>query len=505
MTVKILLDPIMTAAPSRCSTFIQFVTFMERTLAQRNDVFFYCLLPDWDFSEEEMNWLPDHENIQYISIPQHKDRTKEYVTLRDELDAALGFNGRLWDFDVVITVRSGLASLFKMLMTSPRQNSLTYLKEVWVIEEMPLMTYKSSVLTLDPKVQDRFTLDGYLAADRVIVMSYHEKGMAVKAARDHYAPSLVRELMSKLKEAIPTQVEDFKLKEPDHFFKAGEGKAFTMAYVGRLMASTTNIDQIYSAMTNQWIMKGEKVRMLVCTNSTGGKKSVQPPEHMEKYYAPREEFWRMAREDMHVLMLMHEEAGFLLSMMEPVMLGTPVIVMDAPWSRGQLGPDYPFYVNSEMELYAVTKMFYDDYADTYSKFQKWFEEWFVPTYTKRCEEDLLYKVLDQYLVEYEETSHAKFSDDTSTRKDNSIVQMIIKDDPDDIRLFSKLQELADTGDLRSLQRQLDDDNRDVRGLIWSTPWNYLRMILKTFYGYEDASTEVGHLRKRKTQGSDNAS
>lgn len=497
MTLKILIDPIMTAAPSRCSTFIQFVNFMQGVLEKRQDVFFYCLIPDWDFAEEDKEWMPKHPNIRYIPVPQHKDRTKEYVTLRDEIDHAVAFNGGLWDFDILITVRSGIAALYKMLVSSPRQTGLSYLKEVWIIEEMPLMTFKSSVLTLDPG-QDRFTLNGYMAADRVMIMSYHEKGEALKIARNWYAPSVVRDLTTKMKEVIPAKFTEFKLKDPKHFFKAGKGERFTIAYVGRLMAATTNIDKVYSAMTKQWIMrKGDNVRMVVCTNSAGGKKTVQPPEYMEKYYAPREEFWRMAREEMHILTLMHEEAGFLLSMMEPLLMGTPVIVLNAPWAVGQLGPAYPFYVQNEFELYATAKMFYEDYAGMYKKFAAWYTEWLIPTYTKRFSEDLLYTVLDGYMAAYEGTALIRFAEESASRKDNAVVEMMLAEDPDEFVIHDRLAELAESGELKSLQRQLDEDDRDTRGLVWATPWNHLRTVLKAFYGYEDASTRPGHMIKRK--------
>lgn len=496
MSLKILCDPIYTAVPSRCSTFIQFRTFMDLVLEQRSDVFFYCLIPDWEMTEEEAAWLPKHPNIYYVPITQHKDRTKEYVTLRDEMDHKLAFNGELWDFDIVITVRSGLAQLYKMLMTSPRQVGLAYLKEVWVVEEMPLMTFKSSVLTLDP-CQDRFTLNGYMAADRVMVMSYHEKGEALKLARNWFAPSAVRELTGKMKEVIPAQFSDFKLKDPKHFFRPDEGQQFTIAYVGRLMAATTNLDKVYSAMTNQWIMrKGDNVRLVVCTNSAGGKKTVQPPDYMQKYYAPRDEFWRMAREEMHVLTIMHDEAGFLLSMMEPVMLGTPVIVIDAPWSRGQLGDDYPFYVKNETELYATAKAFYEDYAGVYAQFAKWFEEWFVPTYTKRFAEDLLYTVLQEYMAAHEHTVLPRFVSESEARGDNTIVKLMLQGDPEELVIHDVLGALAESGELRSLQRQLDSDDRDSRGLVWATPWNHFRAVLKAFHGYEDASVRVGHMRKK---------
>lgn len=498
MSNKILLDPILTAAPSRCSTLIQFVTFMNRVLVddQRKDVFFYCLLPDWDFPQEELDWLPKHENILYIRVPQHKDRTREYVTFRYDMLEKLCFNGTLWDFDIVVTVRSGLAALYKLHLMSPRQSGLHFTKEVWVIEDMPLMSFKKSVLQLESDVQDRFTIDGYLAADRAVVMSYHEKGEALRVARNWYAPSVVRELGTKLKEVLPVQFTEFKKKDPEKFFEPGKDQRFCVAYVGRLMASTTNIDTIYKVMTNQWIIRGgDKVRMMVLTNSAGGKKKVQPPDYMEKFYASREEFWRIARDEMHVLMIMHEESGFLLSMMEPMLLGTPAIVAREKWSVGQLGKDYPFFVDTEMEAYTMLKLFYEDYAGMYERYARWVDEWFVPTYTKRFAEDLLYDVLSDYLHEYETTVLERYREKAPTKGDNEIVKMLVKDGPDEFVVWERLKELNEAGAIQSLDRKLNDDDRELRGLAWSTPWNDFRLSLKANHGYEDASTVVGHLKK----------
>ena len=271
MSVRILLDPVLTAHPSRCSTFIQFATLMQRWTAARNDVFFYCLLADWDLPKGELDWLPQHPNIRYIRVPQHPDRTKEYFTLRNEIDHLISFNGELWDFDILITVRAGLAALYKLLVTSPRQLGVRYLKQVWVIENMPVMSFKGSVMVIDPDVQDRFTLDGYLAADRVTMMSYHEKAGAMRIARKFYAPTVVLELERKIKEVLPAQFSEFKLKDPAHWFEPDKDHRFCIAYVGRLAAAGTNIDKIYNVMTNQWIIHGgDRVRMVVCTVSRGG-------------------------------------------------------------------------------------------------------------------------------------------------------------------------------------------------------------------------------------------
>ena len=44
--------------------------------------------------------------------------------------------------------------------------------------------------------------------------------------------------------------------------------------------------------------------------------------------------------------------------------------------------------------------------------------------------------------------------------------------------------------------KLAEGDRDERGLVWSTAFNEYRVILETFHGWEDASVNVGHLRRR---------
>ena len=490
--MKIMLDPVLTAKPSHCSTNIQFYTFVNWMLERRDDVFFYWLVPNW-VEAEEMGWYPDHPNIKYIRVPQHKDRTKEYVTLRDEMDKLIAFNGTHWDFDVLITVRAGLTPLMKMLINSPRQAGNPWVKEVWVIENMPLMKFKGSVLVLDQKVQDLYTLAGYHAADRVFLMSYHERKGIIAAARNYFTPSMVKGLQAKLKEVVPVQFDEFKKKAKKFWYKPGQEKPFCIAYVGRLASTGTNLDKVYRAMTNNWIMKGgEKVRLVVATVSTGGR--MQPPPFVELIRAPREEFWRMAREDMHVVIIMHEEAGFLLAMIEPLMLGTPVIVKDLPWTRGQLGDDYPFYANSDVKAYALCKMFYDDYDKMYDLFKEWYDGWFVPTYTERFKTDHLYTLLENAVVDYEERLVAKIREKWVSRKKNDIVGKLIEYTGGEIHLIEDLRMLEQKKVLETLGNKLDEDVRDRVNLVFSPSFNDYRLILKGFFDYKDSSTALGHLK-----------
>jgi hypothetical protein len=173
-----------------------------------------------------------------------------------------------------------------------------------------------------------------------------------------------------------------------------------------------------------------------------------------------------------------------------------VIVADEDWSRGQLGPDYPYYVKNEIEAYALAKAFYEDYAGMYVGFRKWFEEWFRPTYETRFATDVLYDNLLKYLAAYEASIPVRYAQDAKGRVDNDIVKLLAEGDDKELVIFEKLKALADSGQLKSLADKLDPEERDNRGLVWSTPWNDLRMALKTFFSYEDASVKVGHLRKK---------
>ena len=182
---KILLDCVVTAAdPNKCSSNIQYLTFVKRTLDTREDVFFYWLIPDWITDADFSATYPQDDRVKYFRVPQHKDRTKEYLTLGKALDHAVAFNGGLWDFDVLLTMRTGLVPMLKMLATSPRSFKQSWMKQVWLLELMVLMEFKKTVLTFEQVTQDMFTLAGYLAADRAYIDSQVDKPCIARRARE---------------------------------------------------------------------------------------------------------------------------------------------------------------------------------------------------------------------------------------------------------------------------------------------------------------------------------
>jgi hypothetical protein len=497
MSLKLFLDCVLTAAPGKCSSTVQFVTFVNRSLAKHDDWFFYWAIPEWVGEEEFNAAYPQHERVRYFRVPQHKDRTKEYLTFRDKMDALIAFNGECWDFDVLVTVRTGLVPLMRLVATSPRQNGMTWLKQFWVIEEMPLMDFKKTVMTIDEDVQDRFTIEGYLAADNVWVCSYHEKPEIMQRAREFYAPSMVRKLDKTINPFISAQMSEFHMKTPDEQWSKEQGTPFCIAYVGR-MEMSNNIEGISDLMTKQFIMKGQNVKLLVCTQSKVTK--VFDKDLVDVRMASRDEFWHLAKTQMHVLLKMSPEGGFNLSLFEPLMFGVPAIIKRAPWSVALMGKDYPFLVDNETQAFAYLSAFYSDYAEMYAKFENYITGAFWPVMEKRFKEDLLYDRLEDAGVSATESLAAAYREKYPGKVKSMLVRTIAKhvNDRQEFVLFDAIDELAKSGDFHTMGDKIKDGDRDIRHLVWSEPWNDVRSAFKHLLGWEDASTKVGHLKRKST-------
>lgn len=492
--MKILLDPILTADPAKCSTNHQFDVLVRHLLLdqKREDMFFYWLVPDWVTEDQMMNEYFQHPNIKYIRIPQHKDRTFEYLRFGDHLSKNLWFYGELWDTDVIITVRAGLAALMKMISGSPRAKKSPWLKAVYVIEEMPLMSFKETVLDFNSDVQDRFTLNGYLAADKVFVCSYHEPKGIMQAARQHYAPSKVMELDSKLKSFVPSKTTVSGLKTPDQYYDPKSDESFCISYVGR-MEKANNIDEIKEVMEKQFIMKGTKVDLLVCTVSKTVKSFT---DLFDIQFASRDEFWEMARNRMHVMLTLVPGGGYNLSLMEPMFMGTPSIVLDKPWSREILGDEYPFFVKNKTQAYAMLNMFYENYGTMYGQFITWYNDWLIPTYEKRFATDLLEVQILNSLNEFESTREANYKDKFGGKANNDIIKAIVGEMKDDDNMFDAIRRLGEKKILNDLPQKIKDDRLYDWNIVWQTYWNEIRLFLHYYHGYVDGSAEVGHLIKQ---------
>lgn len=494
--MKILLDCVVTTTdPAKCSSNVQFLTFVKQTLERRSDVFFYWLIPDWIEKGKFEATYPQHPNVRYIPIPQHMDRTKEYVTLFEYLDDAIAFNGSLWDFDVLLTMRSGLATQMKMLMESPRKSLKARMKQLWLIEEMVIADFKKTVINLLPGLQDLWTVTGYLAADRVWFVSQFDKPGVINAAKGYLTPSRVMEIDKKVVVTGYASEVVCRLKKPEHFPAPENGKPFCIAHAGRL-EKANRIEDINNLMVKTFVMKGAKVELLVCTVTDVDKvfdQSVVTVKH-----ASRDEFWQLIDEKMHVIIKLSDEGGSTMSLLEPMMRGVPAIVGPRKQTEATLGKDYPFIVNNWVEAYAMVKMFYEDYPGMYAKFAKWHAGPFQQMLKTRYQDFSLYRLMGE-AVDSMDGLDARMVKERPARKDNPLVVSIVEavGDRTEFVLEDVLNEMVAAKKLGiDVPRRLLAGERAKRDLIWDTDFNEVRRTLFAFYGWEDASTKVGHYRKK---------
>lgn len=500
--MRILLDPVLTADPAKCSVTIQFYEFVRRTLEveKRTDVFFYWIVPT-HVEDEAFGWYPKHPNIQYIRMPRSKDRVRDYITMSPEMEEVLAFNGSHWDFDVLLTVRAMLIPLMRVIMNSPRTRKTAWTKEVWLIEDMPMMQFKTTVPTMVPDVHDRMTIEGHIAADRSFVCSYHERPEIIRAARQYFTPSIVRDLDAKLQDVVTAQFESYQLKTPDQYYTPGGDKPFGLAYIGR-MEKANNIVDIHDIMLKTWVMRGDKVKLVVCTVS-----KVVPvfdTELVDVRQPNREEFWKIVKEEMHAFLKMPNGGGFSLSLIEPIMLGTPVLTIRTPAYESLLGKEYPLFAEGPSQVPGLVKALYDDYGYHYERFREWHENWFRPTYARRMQEDLLYTKLSAAIDAFNRKLEDRKSELMSL-EENKMVQRLAEllgTQPEGcaapIRtVFDGLRWMGESGEVDVLDKKTEPGDRLTRNITFSTPWNPYRLGLMLHYGYRDASADVGHLEKPK--------
>jgi hypothetical protein len=308
------------------------------------------------------------------------------------------------------------------------------------------------------------------------------------------APSVVRKLEQKIKVTSPSVIDTFELKKPEYWFD--KSKPFCLGFVDRMSNVQSRLALVYDVMEKHWITKGdEKFKVVISTVSTGIK--MKPPDFVTLQNSTREEFWRLLKEEMHVILFMATEAGFGMSFMEPLMFGTPVIVAREEWSEALLGYDYPFFVNGETEAYAMVKIFHESYAEMYKKFSVWQQTSLKSRFSKGgiYETNFYDAVYDA--IQKQSDLIQTYAEKFPQKKNNKVIRSIVNHTnfKSEMVLLDVIRDLGYDKELYHLADKTEPDDRYLRSLVFSTSWNEFRIILKTMYGWEDASPVVGHLKR----------
>ena len=493
--MKVLFDPIYSTQPDKCSSASKFRKIALQLLATRDDVFIYWPIPPW-VNEQARAWLPQSDRIRYVEFDSFKDRVREYQLYGRELESLISFFGDFWDYDVLITMRTAQVPTMRVSMNSPRLAAQAWCKKVVLLEEMAILDFRKTVPVSAPAVQDALTVLGYLSADVAYITAQHVRHGILVTARNTYAPSKVRELDRKLRLVNPSILEQVETKPPERRFKRGE-EPLCLGFVGRMSNSMTRLPDVYDVMDKQWIMKGDQgFKVLISTVSVNVK--LPPPEFVVLENNPRDKFWARLKEDMHLVISMSIDAEFSMSLIEPVLFGTPLVIVREDWTEGLLGKEYPFFVENKTQAYGMVQAWHDNYGGLYARFLDWRENVFLPRFAPGgAYSTSLYDDLLRETARFDLDAAATYAEKHPGKKNNELARQVIEEGGDDFVLFDVVQRLADKGVLRgnNVERKLSKDFATGTNTTFLTPWHDLKMIFQAFYGYRDASVQVGHFRR----------
>lgn len=467
---------------------------MKVMLARYPDVMFYYVLPkvlpesgdtEWQI---DYDWLLQHpDRIKYVHVEQNKDRMREYMRIPPELVEMIKHNGTHWDFDMMISGRSsqiGGMRVYSHIFGSALKN----LKRFIVVDDMPILSYKQFVSQVIPEYQDLETLSAYMASHGVYFVNFWEKDWTVKLAREYFTPTMARELRDKLHYSSPVLVEgkDIRPKSKEFVQAMHERtKPFTVGYTQRWERAHRRSEDIVQMMEKQWVYRGGKfpMRFMITSNSVVG--SCKKREFLEIHRLAREEFWRVVKEEMSVIIVLAPEDGYSLSVLEPICMGVPVVLQRAAWSEAMFGKDYPFFCGGERGAYALTKVLFDDYANQYEKFVRWQQG---PFKDLMAERNKIY-LPEQFMQEIDKW-HSEFEVFKGKYKPNTITEELLAMGTDEIVIDRDLALLEDQGKIR-------------RGLItgkkrlgYQHVERFRCKIDLMASGWEEASLETGHLRRK---------
>lgn len=498
--MKIMLDPYYTGSLHTCATTNKYKHLVNVLLEERDDVFFYWMVPP-ELDDEEKEFLPVSDRIEYIKTsPPNKrtDRIRGFFTFPYEYERAVAYDGTHWDYDLLITSRSALAASIRAVQFKYGDKSLVWSRKLLIMEDMPLLSFKGWISSGHQKTTDIHTLLGYLAADRVLISAFWEKAEILKIAKNVLSPAKVKELAPKLIECAPYENRMPELKTKEAITPMLEGKApFTMSFSGRMIAGH-NFESIFDVMRKHWVLRGGERLECIVTSQSAGNGAVRPPDFIDVKLAKRDEFWGIVKNRSHVGMFFSPEEDYSMSLMEPIMLGLPVAVYRAPHSVASLGEDYPFFFQRADEAFSIVKAFHDNYPKMYKLFAEWSKTHLTPMIEERNKKSMMYWVKD--LLAQWDKDFVDWSQKWEGRDDEIVDIALETADKQNGELLYPLDMVGDSRMGQSFRvKGKCEAQRDGHRASFTIEFKK-QLLLLLGRGYRPASVKVGHLKKVLTKG-----
>lgn len=490
--MKILIDPIYTSTPARCASHIKFDRIVSYLMGHYENVYVYWLIPSW-FDDEARGQLKIHPGIKYLEVSAVVDRLKMYYRLGKELEYKVAFNGDCWDYDFLFTNKTSLAPLYRMLQFRPSNFSQIWMRQIIILEDMPILSFKTTINFAHKDIGNRVSMEGYLASDKTLISAFWEKAEILKLAKDVYSPYIQRQLSEKIIEAAPQTVESVRLKTKAEVMSiVSKEKPFTISYSGRMVLSD-QVMEVFDVLEKHWVYRGGdaagKVRCIMTTASRGSAR-VEPPKCVDLVYANRDKFWEIVKHESACGLFLSREEDYSMSMIEPLLLGLPMAIINAPHTRASIGEDYPFFVTGVPDAYRCVLGFYTDYAKNYKVFSSWLKGSFLPLLKSRNDTNIITESVKS--VEKFKVAVTDYGNRDMAIHTNPITLGLMEGVPVGgvLNFQEKIKQMHKDGELRAdLSKKFSD--REKRKNTFGSEWNIHRMSLRSRYHFDDAGVEPG--------------
>jgi hypothetical protein len=202
----------------------------------------------------------------------------------------------------------------------------------------------------------------------------------------------------------------------------------------------------------------------------------------------REEFWRIMREESDVGVFMSRDEDYSMAMMEPLMQGTPLVLYRAEHAVASVGENYPFFVDSIKEGYALVRQFKDNYPKMYAQFAEWSKKHFTPLLLNRNKD-----YIPNHLLDLAQDWMKKLGEESKSLPNNEIVKLIAEHAPKGVfNVVDMIKTLEKKKLIRGAISSKSKDQYESLRLTFSTHYDVYRIgLLKR--GFKDAGTRAGDM------------
>lgn len=374
---RILIDPLYTQRPRVCSSSYLAWQLVEALTKWRPDVYISLVVPLDSCEQEDFDFFdaqPGRERVTLVDIFTNRtDRTSELYMLRAGYHEVLHPLSRdHWDIDVVISSRIPVIKHMVVHSNRPGSAKMRSPRMFIGMEDVPCLPFRDTVAWHDHLYVD--TLTSYALADAVILNGMWTKKLLRPVLREVLSPAYQKKVLDNLYEANSVKLERLRMGR-----SYTQGEDFNIGFVGRITA-TRNFNDVAEIFRNQFSYplgpNKKHIKFGISTNSqSSGAGDPGEIDFIDLQMNDRPKFYEFL-DKQHLVLNLSSVEDFSMSTYETLLHGVPMIVYAQPWTE-LLGPDYPFRVKNEVEVYAAINRFTTNYEQEYAKFVAWEATWWA--------------------------------------------------------------------------------------------------------------------------------